>query len=121
MRTSDVDSEHVTALTPMRWEELRYRPHLADFGGEQIVVVVRDRELSNPQESGLDADPLDEHHRAHQKGPRTQQHRGLVSRQNSRTPLPCPTARRILHTGYHEVLRGLCRPSGGFQYQAVKP
>ncbi len=51
-----VDSEHVSALTPMRWEELRYRPHLAQFGGEQIVVVVRDRELSNAQESGMDAD-----------------------------------------------------------------
>ena len=51
-----VDSEHVAALTPMRWEELRYRPHLAQFGGEQIVVVVRDRELSNALESGIDAD-----------------------------------------------------------------
>jgi len=51
-----VDSEHVAALTPMRWEELRYRPHLAQFGGEQIVVVVRDRELSGAQASGMDAD-----------------------------------------------------------------
>jgi 4-alpha-glucanotransferase len=51
-----VDSEHVSALTPMRWEELRYRPHLAQFGGEQIVVVVRDRELSNAQASGIATD-----------------------------------------------------------------
>ena len=51
-----VDSEHVAALTPMRWEELRYRPHVAQFGGEQIVVVVRDRDLSNAQESGMDPD-----------------------------------------------------------------
>ncbi len=51
-----VDSEHVEALTPMRWDELRYRPHLAEFGGEQIVVVVRDRDLSNAQESGMDVD-----------------------------------------------------------------
>jgi len=51
-----VDSEHVAALTPMRWEELRYRPHLAQFGGEQIVIVVRDRELSNAQGSGMEAD-----------------------------------------------------------------
>jgi 4-alpha-glucanotransferase len=51
-----VDSEHVSPLTPMRWEELRYRPHLAHFGGEQIVVVVRDRDLSNAQESGMEAD-----------------------------------------------------------------
>ncbi len=51
-----VDSEHVSALTPMRWEELRYRPHVAQFGGEQIVVVVRDRDLSNALESGMDPD-----------------------------------------------------------------
>ena len=51
-----VDSEHVAALTPMRWDELRYRPHLAQFGGEQIVVAVRDRELSNAQASGIDTD-----------------------------------------------------------------
>jgi 4-alpha-glucanotransferase len=51
-----VDSEHVSALTPMRWDELRYRPHLAQFGGEQIVVAVRDRELSNAQASGIDTE-----------------------------------------------------------------
>ncbi|MGP6158537.1 MAG: glycoside hydrolase family 57 [Vulcanimicrobiaceae bacterium] len=51
-----VDSEHVTPVTPMRWEELRYRPHVARFGGEEIIVVVRDRELSDAQESGMDAD-----------------------------------------------------------------
>ncbi len=50
-----VDSEHVEAVTPMRWEELRYRPHWARFGGEEIIVVVRDRELSDAQEAGLDA------------------------------------------------------------------
>ena len=50
-----VDSEHVRPLTPMRWEELRYRPHLARVGDEEIVVVVRDRDLSNAQESGMDA------------------------------------------------------------------
>ena len=49
-----VDSEHVEPLSPMRWEEIRYRPHLAQFGGEQIVVVVRDRELSDAQEAGCD-------------------------------------------------------------------
>ena len=50
-----VDSEHVEPITPMGWDELRYRPHLAQFGSEQIVVVVRDRELSNAQESGMEA------------------------------------------------------------------
>jgi alpha-amylase/alpha-mannosidase (GH57 family) len=49
-----VDSEHVESLTPMPWEELRYRPHLARFGGEEIIVIVRDRELSNAQESGME-------------------------------------------------------------------
>ena len=49
-----VDSEHVEPVTPMRWEEMRYRPHLARHGGEEIIVVVRDRELSDAQESGMD-------------------------------------------------------------------
>ena len=49
-----VDSQHVAAVTPMRWEELRYRPHIARYGNEEIVVVVRDRELSDAQESGMD-------------------------------------------------------------------
>ncbi len=49
-----VDSEHVEAVTPMGSEELRYRPHVARFGGEEIIVVVRDRELSNAQEAGME-------------------------------------------------------------------
>jgi hypothetical protein len=49
-----VDSEHVEPVTPMRWEELRYRPHLARYGDDEIVVVVRDRELSDAQESGME-------------------------------------------------------------------
>jgi alpha-amylase/alpha-mannosidase (GH57 family) len=49
-----VDSEHVQPVTPMSWDELRYRPHAARFGGEEIVVVVRDRELSGAQEAGMD-------------------------------------------------------------------
>jgi alpha-amylase/alpha-mannosidase (GH57 family) len=48
------DSEHIEPLTPMRWEELRYRPHLARYGGEEIVIVVRDRGLSDAQEAGMD-------------------------------------------------------------------
>jgi 4-alpha-glucanotransferase len=51
-----VDSEHVEPAQSMRWEEIRYRPHVARFGGEEIVVVVRDRELSNAQESGMEVD-----------------------------------------------------------------
>ncbi len=49
-----VDSEHVEAITPMPWHELRYRPHTARHGGEEIIVVVRDRELSNAQAAGMD-------------------------------------------------------------------
>lgn len=49
-----VDSEHVEPVTPMSWQELRYRPHTARFGNDEIVVVVRDRDLSNAQESGME-------------------------------------------------------------------
>jgi alpha-amylase/alpha-mannosidase (GH57 family) len=49
-----VDSEHIEPVTPMRWEEARYRPHIARHNGEEIIVVVRDRELSYAQESGMD-------------------------------------------------------------------
>lgn len=49
-----VDSPHVEPVTSMRWEEVRYRPHIARHDGEKIVVVVRDRELSDAQESGMD-------------------------------------------------------------------
>jgi 4-alpha-glucanotransferase len=49
-----VDSNHVEPVTPMRWEEVRYRPHLARYGEDEIIVVVRDRELSYAQESGMD-------------------------------------------------------------------
>jgi alpha-amylase/alpha-mannosidase (GH57 family) len=49
-----VDSEHVEPLAQTRWEEVRYRPHVARFGGEEIIVVVRDRELSDAQEAGMD-------------------------------------------------------------------
>jgi 4-alpha-glucanotransferase len=51
-----VDSAHVTPVTPMRWDELRYRPHIARHAGQEIVVVVRDRELSDAQKSGMDVD-----------------------------------------------------------------
>ena len=51
-----VDSEHVQPVTAMRWEELRYRPHLARYGGAEIVVIVRDRELSSAQASGMELD-----------------------------------------------------------------
>lgn len=49
-----VDCEYVDPVGSMSWQELRYRPHIAEYGGEQIVVVVRDRELSDAQLSGMD-------------------------------------------------------------------
>jgi alpha-amylase/alpha-mannosidase (GH57 family) len=51
-----VDSDYVQPLTPMRWDELRYRPHIARHDGEEIVVVVRDRELSDAQLAGMQPD-----------------------------------------------------------------
>jgi hypothetical protein len=49
-----VDSNHIEPVTPMRWEEIRYRPHYARCGDDEIIVIVRDRELSDAQESGMD-------------------------------------------------------------------
>jgi alpha-amylase/alpha-mannosidase (GH57 family) len=51
-----VDSEHIVPMHPMRWEEIRYRPHPARYGDSEIIIIPRDRELSIAQESGLDAD-----------------------------------------------------------------
>ncbi len=52
-----VDCNYVEPVqgTTMRWEELRYRPHIARYGKEEIIVVPRDRELSDAQLSGMDA------------------------------------------------------------------
>ncbi len=49
-----VDSIYINPRREMRWEETRYRPYLAQYGGEEIVVVPRDRELSTAQLSGMD-------------------------------------------------------------------
>jgi alpha-amylase/alpha-mannosidase (GH57 family) len=49
-----IDAIYIQPRRPMRWEEIRYRPHLARWGGAEIVVVPRDRELSNAQLSGMD-------------------------------------------------------------------
>jgi hypothetical protein len=49
-----VDSKHIESVTPMPWHEVRYRPHIARYEGHEIVVIVRDRELSYAQESGMD-------------------------------------------------------------------
>ena len=49
-----VDCWYIKPKREMRWEEIRYRPHRATYDGESIIVVPRDRELSDAQESGLD-------------------------------------------------------------------
>jgi len=49
-----VDSEHVEPLTGMTWQELVYRPHIARYADSAITVIVRDRDLSNAQESGME-------------------------------------------------------------------
>lgn len=50
-----VDSNYIEPVGEMRWEEMRYRPHIARFEDAEIIVVVRDRELSDAQQSGMDA------------------------------------------------------------------
>lgn len=49
-----VDSKHVEPVTPMSWTEMRYKPHIAKYGDAEITVIIRDRELSDAQESGMD-------------------------------------------------------------------
>jgi alpha-amylase/alpha-mannosidase (GH57 family) len=49
-----VDSEHVEPMGSMSWQELRYRPHRVRYEGAQIIAVVRDRDLSAAQESGME-------------------------------------------------------------------
>ena len=49
-----VDCWYIKPKREMRWEELRYRPYIARYGGEEIYIIPRDRELSDAQESGLD-------------------------------------------------------------------
>ncbi|MFO1128574.1 MAG: hypothetical protein U1E66_09125 [Rhodospirillales bacterium] len=49
-----VDSEYVDPVGEMNWQELRYRPHWCTYEGAEIVVVVRDRDLSNAQLAGMD-------------------------------------------------------------------
>jgi alpha-amylase/alpha-mannosidase (GH57 family) len=48
-----VDSKYIDPIDPMDWAEIRYRPHIAEYEGEEIIVVVRDRDLSDAQESGM--------------------------------------------------------------------
>ena len=49
-----VDCWYIKPKREMRWEELRYRPHIARYDGHEIIIVPRDRELSSAQQSGVD-------------------------------------------------------------------
>ncbi len=49
-----IDSNNVEPLESIRWEELRYQPHIARYEDSEIIVIVRDRDLSDAQESGMD-------------------------------------------------------------------
>jgi 4-alpha-glucanotransferase len=49
-----VDCEYVDAIDQMSWQELRYRPHIAEHEGEEMIIVPRDRDLSNAQLAGMD-------------------------------------------------------------------
>lgn len=49
-----VDCYYIKPKREMSWEEMRYRPHVARYDGAEIVVIPRDRELSDAQLSGLD-------------------------------------------------------------------
>jgi len=53
-RYTIVDCWYIKPKREMRWEELRYRPYRVRYDGAEIIVVPRDRELSNAQLSGLD-------------------------------------------------------------------
>ena len=63
-----VDSNHVEAVTPMSWQALRYRPHVARHNDDEIVVIVRDRDLSDAQQSGTDLDWFNREIKARTKG-----------------------------------------------------
>ncbi len=49
-----VDSEHVEPLGTLSWHELHYRPHRMRYQGSELIAIVRDRDLSAAQESGME-------------------------------------------------------------------
>lgn len=55
-----VDDEYVRPIDPeMPWPVRRYRPHIAEYGGQRIIVIVRDRDLSKAQLAGMEPDWLE--------------------------------------------------------------
>ena len=51
-----VDSVHVKATEGKSREDTTYQPHLARYEDYEIIVIPRDRDISNAQESGMDAE-----------------------------------------------------------------
>jgi alpha-amylase/alpha-mannosidase (GH57 family) len=49
-----VDSNYIEPIDEMNWADKRYLPHVARYEDEEIVIIVRDRELSDAQESGME-------------------------------------------------------------------
>ncbi len=50
-----VDSVHVKPKGgKMRREDIMYKPHIAEYNSAEIVLIPRDREISNTQEGGFD-------------------------------------------------------------------
>ncbi len=51
-----IDGVHVRPKTISTPQEILYQPHTAEYDGHEIAVIPRDRDLSNAQESGLNAE-----------------------------------------------------------------
>lgn len=49
-----VDCWYIKPRRDMAWHEMRYQPFWASHEGARIIVIPRDRELSDAQESGMD-------------------------------------------------------------------
>lgn len=49
-----VDVNFIEPKDEMSWEKHRYRPHIARYDGHEIIIVPREREISNAQQSGFD-------------------------------------------------------------------
>jgi alpha-amylase/alpha-mannosidase (GH57 family) len=50
-----VDGVHVKPVkADLSREEIMYKPHLAEYDSSEIIIIPRDRDISNAQESGLD-------------------------------------------------------------------
>jgi len=49
-----VDSDYIEPESSLKWEEIRYKPHKAQYDGCEIIVIPRDREFSDAQEAGMD-------------------------------------------------------------------